>query len=119
MCEGGILEPEHAVSFFAVYQFIASGLLIGWALMLFFASWPFRRFVVRGSVDQWMSFGADLGVENMSGASSSLRGSGSNTIWILNSTLNGDGVGRLGLYPVARAGNDQKRLRVDLGVNYT
>jgi hypothetical protein len=46
---------------FPYYQYTCSGLLIFWAIMLFFASWSHKWLLLAGTINQWVSFGADLG----------------------------------------------------------
>jgi len=65
--------------------------------MLLFASYPFKRLMIQGSLDQWMSFGADLGLEEMRGANSGHRGASSNTVWALRSTVADNEIGGLEL----------------------
>ncbi|KAK0110033.1 hypothetical protein ONS95_002693 [Cadophora gregata] len=115
---GEYWEPQHTVTFFAVYQFLSSGLLMLWALMLVYVSLPSGRLVVRGSLDQWMSFGADLGGEEMLGASSGLRGSGTGSVWALKSMEIVDGINRLGFHAADGGAFDRKNLRVKVGANY-
>lgn len=97
MYPGEYWEPQHSVNFFPLYQFLSSALLTVWRLMLLFASYPFKRLMIQGSLDQWMSFGADLGLEEMRGASSGHRGASSNTVWALRSTVADNEIGGLEL----------------------
>lgn len=118
MYTGEYWEPDHEVNFFALYQFLASGLLTFWRLMLLFASYPFRRLMIHGSLDQWMSFGADLGLEEMRGASSGHRGASSNTVWGLKSTVANNGIGRLELRRVIAPGAAKESPKLRMGAKY-
>ncbi|KAF1828297.1 hypothetical protein BDW02DRAFT_584585 [Decorospora gaudefroyi] len=65
-------------------QFFASLLAIVWGVLLLAAAYPFRRLVIRGTLDQHMSFGGDIGSESMAGASTGKFSATSSGLWQLS-----------------------------------
>lgn len=115
---GEYWEPRHSVNFFPLYQFLSSALLTVWGLMLLFASYPLKRLMIRGSLDQWMLFSADLCMKEMRRASSGHRGASGNTVWGLRSTIADNGVGRLELRRVIVPGAVEEMPKLKMGTKY-
>jgi len=71
--------------------------------------------VIQGSLDQWISFGADLGLEDMRGASSGHKGASSSSVWALRSTIADTGVGETGVETSKRAWNGRRITKAEDG----
>jgi hypothetical protein len=82
---------------FPSLQITSSILIIIWGLALLAVAWPYKCFVLNGSLDQWMSLGADLGSAHMRGASTGNRGSESQHLCCLRDEADENGVWRLRL----------------------
>lgn len=95
----GTICRRQVIKFRSTYQFLASAGILVWGLMLFLAALPYRGMVIRGNLDQWMSFGADVGLEDMVGASSGRTSAVSDRIWGLRVSAVGDAEHTVGLEP--------------------
>jgi hypothetical protein len=68
---------------FVEYQIAAAILIMVWGAILLMIAYPFKSLLVKGSLNQYMSFGADIGLEYMNGASLGHEGSRADTLWRL------------------------------------
>jgi hypothetical protein len=82
MYNGTLTYPAIKTNYLG-YQTAAALLMILWGGILITIAYPFKNLLIKGSVNQFMSFGADLGPENMNGASLGHGGSRVKTIWRL------------------------------------
>lgn len=74
--------------------------------------------MIQGSLDQWMPFGADLGLEEMRDASSGHKGASGNSVWGLRSTIANNGVGRQELRRVNELGVAKEPPKLKMGAIY-
>ncbi|KAF2692084.1 hypothetical protein K458DRAFT_411755 [Lentithecium fluviatile CBS 122367] len=81
-------------------QFFASLLAIVWGILLLGAAYPFRKLVIRGTLDQYMSFGGDIGCEGMAGASTGKFSATSEALWQLVEAQQENGARKVGLVEV-------------------
>jgi hypothetical protein len=68
----------------------ASGCLIVWGVVLVVMALLSKRLVVSGTLDQWMSFGSDVGKHGMDGASSGRDSAVSDGLWRLDTLCDGN-----------------------------
>ncbi|KAJ9659674.1 hypothetical protein H2201_007265 [Coniosporium apollinis] len=116
---GEITEENVQRNTWPGWQLTASGLIIAWGMLLLYVSYPSRRLVIHGTVDQWMSFGSDLGKEHMAGASSGHCAAASTAMWRLRVDDEGDGTGRIRLVQVDASDDDSVRVpKVRYGMRY-
>ncbi|KAF2008144.1 hypothetical protein P154DRAFT_614514 [Amniculicola lignicola CBS 123094] len=99
-------------------QFAASTLIMVWGVMLLVAAWPYRRFVVRGTLDQYMALGADIGSKGMLGASTGKFSAESETLWRLVETTQEQGARKIELEEVPSKLSSGSTVRVKLGCRY-
>jgi hypothetical protein len=113
----GTISKIQVTKFRAPYQYFASAGIMVWGLILLVAALPYRGRVLRGSLDQWMSFGADVGLEDMVGASSGRTSAVSDRIWMLRASEVGDCEHTLGLEAYNGKGSTQP-LKLKFGERY-
>jgi hypothetical protein len=106
------------VNFFPQYEFTSSGLLALWSLMLLFTSYPFKRLLITGNLNQWMSLGADLGRENMQGAGSGYAPASSEARWVLRITERQQDTLHVGFEEHDGNGGAQREAKMSFGKVY-
>ncbi|KAH7119454.1 hypothetical protein B0J13DRAFT_194838 [Dactylonectria estremocensis] len=78
-------------AYFIPWELALAGALVFWGVLLAGAALPFRSRVVTNSVNQWLSFGADAGVDNVEGASTGINPPQSDrTFVVVNESKNGE-----------------------------
>ncbi|KAH8744359.1 hypothetical protein F5882DRAFT_446547 [Hyaloscypha sp. PMI_1271] len=87
---GNFCEPV-STRYFPIYQYAASGVLFFWGFLLVIAAYPYRGLVVERKLLQWMSFGADVGVQDMNAAIACANRNGSRAAPVYELILKGDG----------------------------
>jgi hypothetical protein len=93
----GEFWASNVQTFWPAYQFSSSCLMASWGLLLMCAAYPWKEIIITGSLDQWMSFGADVGKSHMLGACSGRCGSVNEAQWRLRATIDGNSIGRIRL----------------------
>jgi hypothetical protein len=93
-------------------HYVAITCLFIWGILLIMIGLPSRRLIITGSLDQWMSLGADMGKEEMVGNSSGLGAASSRNVWRLRINH--------GQLEFAEASSDPplNKIRMDWGATY-
>jgi hypothetical protein len=113
----GTVERIHRSRFKSRFQLLASAGIMVWGLLLFAAALPYRGMVIHGKLNQWMSFGADIGLEDMVGASSGRAPAVSDRVWTLRINEVGVGEHTIGLEASNKKGSSEE-LRLRFGERY-
>jgi hypothetical protein len=71
-------------------------MIVLWGCVLVVMAYPFKRLLIKGNLNHFMSLGADVGADSMNGASTGWS-STNKTIWKLRDDFGSDEYGKISL----------------------